>query len=135
MLDGAVLSETDTIGGGDVSADENTVDNSRPSSRQGNLTTSSRDGKEDKDEKDEKGKDKKAAKHRRGNSIMDLFRVKVRHFSLRCCACLAQTTARLGPHQAAPAMVCSIQKHMALAGKLLIALFWLLIDTQPKTNR
>lgn len=76
-----MLSETDTTGGGDVSADENTVDNSRPSSRQGNFTTSSKDGKEEKDEKEEKGKDRKAAvKHRRGNSIMDLFKFKVRSF-------------------------------------------------------
>jgi hypothetical protein len=76
-VDGREPSETDTTGGGDVSADETTVDTSRPSSRQGNFANSSKDIKEDKDEKDEKGKDKKILKHRRGNSFMDLFKFKV----------------------------------------------------------
>lgn len=76
-VDGGVLSETDTTGGGDVSADENTVETSRPSSRQGNLTVSSRDGKEDKEDKDGQAKEKKSAKHRRASSIMELFKFKV----------------------------------------------------------
>lgn len=76
-LDGGA-SESDTVGGGDGSADENTVESSRPSSRHNIYASSSKDGKEDKDEKEEKGKDKKAAKHRRGGSIMDLFKFKVR---------------------------------------------------------
>jgi hypothetical protein len=78
-LEGRELSETDTTAGGDATPDDMTVDTSRPSSRQGNFAGSSKDSKEEKDEKDEKGKDKKAAKHRRGNSIMDLFKFKVRH--------------------------------------------------------
>jgi hypothetical protein len=83
-LEGRELSETDTTAGGDATPDDMTVDTSRPSSRQGNFAGSSKDSKEEKDEKDEKGKDKKAAKHRRGNSIMDLFKFKVRRTDAAC---------------------------------------------------
>ena len=97
-VDGGMLSETDTTGGGDVSADETTIDTSRPSSRQGNFTASSRDGKEEKEEKEEKSREKKAAKHRRGNSIMDLFKFKVRsaYYSLSML-CLSQCSRAVGP--------------------------------------